>query len=330
MAETMRAVVLDAPGPPEALVIRDVPVPEPVAGWVLIRVRAFGLNRSELHMRLGLAEGVRFPRVPGIEAVGEVTDCPGGEFAPGQQVAALMGGMGRAFDGGYAEYTCVPVSQVVPFRSELGWAVLGAVPEMLQTAYGSLDVGLDAQPGQSILIRGGTSSVGMATAVLARQRGLTVLSTTRDLAKTAALTSIGADHVLVDDGQVAAQVRRIFPDGADAALELVGTPTLPDTLRSVRVHGVVCFTGMLSNQWTVRDFYPIDYLPRGVRLTAYGGEAADLPPRLLQGFLDSVAAGTAAVPIGHVYSFDQIVQAHADMEASRVAGKLVVLTDTGV
>jgi NADPH:quinone reductase len=326
MAETMRAVVLDAPGPPEALVIRDLPVPEPQFGWVLIRVRAFGLNRSELHMRLGLAEGVTFPRVPGIEAVGEVAECPGGELTLGQQVAALMGGMGRAFDGGYAEYTCVPISQVVPFRSGLDWAVLGAVPEMLQTAHGSLKVGLDAQPGQSILIRGGTSSVGMASTVLARQRGMTVLATTRDRAKRAALTGVGADHVLIDDGKVAAQVRHVFPRGADAALELVGTPTLPDTLRSVRVHGVVCFTGMLSKQWTVRDFYPIDYLPRGVRLTAYGGEAADLPPRLLQEFLDSVAAGTAVVPIGRVYRLDDIMQAHADMEASRVSGKLVVVT----
>jgi NADPH:quinone reductase len=325
-AGTMRAVVLDGPGPPEALVIRDIPVPDPAPRWVLIRVRAFGLNRSELHTRLGLAQGVTFPRVPGIEAVGVVARSPGGEFAAGQQVATLMGGMGRTFDGGYAEYTCVPAGQVIPFRSDLDWAVLGAVPEMLQTAYGSLEVGLDARPGQSILVRGGTSSVGMATAVLAKQRGMTVLSTSRNPAKAEALTGVGADHVLIDDGNVAAQVRAIYPDGADAALELVGTPTLPDTLRSVRVHGVVCFTGMLSNQWTVRDFYPIDYLPRGVRLAAYGGDAGDLPPRLLQGFLDSVAAGSAVVPIGRVYRFDEIVEAHAAMEAGSVSGKLVVTT----
>jgi NADPH:quinone reductase len=204
--------------------------------------------------------------------------------------------------------------------------VLGAVPEMLQTAYGSLTVGLDAQPGQSILVRGGTSSVGMATAVLAKQRGMTVLATTRSPAKSAALTGVGADHVLIDDGHVARQVRELFPAGADAALELIGTPTLPDTLRSVRIHGVVCFTGMLSNQWTVRDFYPIEYLPRGVRLTAYGGESADLPAKLLQGFLDGVAAGTAVVPIGRVYRFDQIVEAHRAMEGNQVSGKLVVTT----
>lgn len=326
MTDTMRAIVLDAPGAAEALTIRELPVPSPGPGWVLIQVKAFGLNRSELHTRLGLAQGVTFPRVLGIEATGIVADCPSGEFEPGQQVAAMMGGMGRTFDGGYAEYTCVPASQVIAFRSDLDWSVLGAVPEMLQTANGSLTIGLDAQPGQSILVRGGTSSVGMATAVLAKQRKMTVLSTTRNPAKAAALTEIGVDHVLVDDGDVAAQVHRILPAGVDTALELVGTPTLPDTLRATRVHGVVCFTGMLSNQWTVENFYPIEYIPRGVRLSAYGGDASDLPAHVLQGFLDAVAAGTAVVPIDRVYRFDQIVEAHSDMEAGHTKGKLVVTT----
>ena len=104
----------------------------------------------------------------------------------------MMGGMGRTFDGGYAEYTCVPATQVIPFRSDLDPATLGAVPEMLQTAYGSLTVGLDAQPGQTLLIRGGTSSVGLATAVLAKRRGLTVLATTRDLARADVLTGPGS------------------------------------------------------------------------------------------------------------------------------------------
>jgi NADPH2:quinone reductase len=322
----MRAVVLDAPGPPDALTIRQLPVPAPTAGQVLIEVKAFGLNRSELHTRQGLASGVTFPRVLGIEAAGVVAQCPGGEFPIGVQVVTMMGGMGRTFDGGYAEYTCVPAGQVIPFESDLAWSTLGAVPEMLQTAYGSLTVGLDAQPGQSILIRGGTSSVGMAAAVLAKQRHMTVLATTRSTSKADALVGIGVDHVLIDDGDIAKQVRQVFPAGVDTALELVGTPTLPDTLQSTRQHGVVCFTGMLSNVWTVPDFYPIDYLPRGVRLTAYHGEAEDLPQPVLQAFVDAVARGTAIVPIDRVFAFDQIVEAHTAMEAGGAAGKLVVTT----
>jgi NADPH2:quinone reductase len=326
MPSTMRAVVLDAPGPPEALTIRELPRPAPQAGWVGIEVRAFGLNRSELHTRLGLADGVVFPRVLGIEAAGVVAECPGGEFEIDQQVVAMMGGMGRTFDGGYAQYTSVPASQVVAFNSTLDWATIGAVPEMLQTAHGSLTTGLDARHGESILIRGGTSSIGMATAILAKQRDMTVVSTTRSAAKADSLTRIGVDHVVIDDGHIADHVRALVPNGVYNALELIGTPTLPDTLRATRVHGVACFTGMLSNEWVVKDFYPIEYIPRGVRLTSYGGDATDLPASVLQEFLDAVAAGTAVVPVHETYRLDDIVQAHTDLEAGHGAGKLVVTT----
>jgi NADPH:quinone reductase-like Zn-dependent oxidoreductase len=329
VSTTMRAAVLDAPGTedaPGALTLRDVPVPAPESGRVLIRVRAFGLNRSELHTRMGLAEGVTFPRILGIEATGEVVAAPGGEFAPGQQVVAMMGGMGRTFDGGYAEYTSVPASQVIPFASDLPWSTLGAVGEMLQTAYGSLTVGMDAQPGSSILIRGGTSSVGMAAAVLAKQQGITVFSTTRSRAKSDSLTAIGVDHVLVDDGDVASEVRRILPEGVGSALELVGAPTLRDTLAATAYHGTVCFTGMLSNQWILPDFYPNGWLPRGVRLAGYSGDASDLPAAVLQSFLDAVARGEAVVPIQKVFALDEIAAAHEAMRAGSGAGKLVVTT----
>lgn len=325
MSRLMRAAVIDAPGGPDVLHVRDIPRPVPRSGQVLIRVKAFGLNRSELHFRSGVASTGSFPRVPGIEATGVVEAAPGGEFGVGTQVMTMMGGMGREFDGGYAEYVVVPADQVLAFSSELPWAVLGAVPEMLQTAYGSLTIGLEARAGQSILIRGGTSSVGLALAVLAKQRGMTVYSTTRRDAARELLASVGVDHVLVDDGDIAAQVRRIAPHGVDGAVELVGVDVMKDTLRAVRTGGTVCFTGMLSDHWIIPDFYPMDWLPNGVRLTAYSGESRDLPATALQEYLDAVAAGTASVPTGRTYALDQISDAHRDMEAGRIAGKGVVV-----
>jgi NADPH2:quinone reductase len=325
----MKAVVLDAPGPVEALQLRELPDPVPEPGWVLIEVRAAGLNRSELHTRLGMAEGMIFPRVLGLEAAGVVLECPGGELEVGTQVVAMMGGMGRQFDGGYAELTCVPARQVIPFTSSLPWSVLGAVPEMLQTAYGTLTVGLDMQPGQTLLIRGATSSVGMAATVLAKREGLTVIGTTRNPASAGRLRELGVDHVLIDDGLLAATVREIVPAGVDAALDLVGTPTLMDCLAATRVHGVVCMSGMLSNQWTLPDFYPTGDIPSGVRLTGYTGDATNLPPEVLQRFLDDVAAGTATVPIGKVLDLEEIQEAHRIMEAGTAGGKIVVVTASG-
>jgi NADPH:quinone reductase-like Zn-dependent oxidoreductase len=327
MTGTMRAIVVEQPGAPDVLTLRTVPIPTPAEGWVLIRVQAFGLNRSELHFRQGVASSGSFPRIPGIEATGVVHAAPGGEVEPGTQVATMMGGMGRVFDGGYAEFVSVPAAQVIPFRSDLPWSTLGAVPEMLQTAYGSLSVGLQAVDGQSLLIRGGTSSVGRTLAVLGKQRGMTVLATTRRPENAASLQRLGVDHVLIDDGSVESAVREILPDGADGAVELVGVNVMRDTLKSVRPGGTVCFTGMLSDQWTIAEFYPMDWLPNGVRLAAFSGEAADLPASVLQRFLDAVVAGEAVVPVGRTYRFDQVVQAHHDLEANRTGGKAVVIVD---
>ncbi|MEF2977290.1 zinc-binding dehydrogenase [Subtercola sp. YIM 133946] len=327
MTATMRAVQIDHPGPPEVLQLRDVQRPVAAPGNVIIRVKAFGLNRSELHFRRGVASTGDFPRIPGIEATGVIDHAPGGEFEPGAQVMTMMGGMGRSFDGGYAEFVSVPASQVIPFTSDLPWSMLGAVPEMLQTAYGSIAVGLEAVDGQSILIRGGTSSVGLAAAVLAKRRGMTVISTTRSGARFDLLRSVGVDHPLVDTGEVAADVRKLLGDGVDGAIELVGVNVMRDTLRSTRQGGTVCFTGMLSDDWIIPEFYPMDWLPNGVRLTAYSGEAEGLPTAVLQDYLDALAEGSAVVPLGHVYQMGEIVQAHRDLEANTVGGKAVVVVD---
>ncbi|MCK2201586.1 zinc-binding alcohol dehydrogenase family protein [Corynebacterium callunae] len=325
MTTLMKAIVLDGPGDPDVLQLREVPRPIPQLGWVLIQIKSFGLNRSELHFRRGMGSFGSFPRIPGLEATGVVVEAPGGEFEPGTQVAAIMGGMGRTIDGGYAEYVSVPGELVIPFHSDLGWDVLGALPEMVQTASGSLWVGVDAKPGDTILIRGGSSSIGLAATALAKHAGIKVISTTRNPAKVAQLEAAGATHVVIDNGEIAAQVRELMPEGVAGAIELVGTNTLADTLKATATHGTVCFTGMLSDQWTIPDFYPMDYIPNGVRLTAYSGGYNDLAPEALQEIIDAVAAGEISFPIGKVYRLEEIVQAHEDMESGAVTGKVVVV-----
>ena len=178
MPSTMRAAVLTAPGI-ENLHVTDLPVPEPAAGQVRIKVMSFGLNRSEYHSVTGRAEGMSYPRVLGIEASGVVDLDPVGELAPGTQAATMMGGMGRSFDGGYAQYVVVPREQVITFSSPLEWDAIGSVPETLQTAYGALTTALDLRSGQSLLVRGGTSALGLAAAALAVDRGCRVLATSR-------------------------------------------------------------------------------------------------------------------------------------------------------
>jgi len=323
---TMKAAVIREPGAPEVLVIEELPVPQPAPGWILIRVKAFGLNRSELFTRQGLSPAVKFPRVLGIEAVGIVEQAPGGEFEPGQTVATAMGGMGRQFDGGYAEYTCVPAVQVQAISTTLEWQTLGALPEMIQTAWGSLTKSLHLKAGQSLLIRGGTTSVGLAAAVLAKRQGATVAATTRKAARESMLKDNGADHVFIDTGEIAGDVHRVFPDGVDKVLELVGTTTLLDSLQSVARFGSVCMTGMVGNAWEFDQFSPMGAIPSTVNLTTYSGGSQDFIDTPLQTVVNEVQAGRMTVKIGRVFQLDNIVAAHRCMEDNEASGKIVVLT----
>lgn len=204
----MKAVVIHAKGGPEMLKVEERPIPTATPGQVLIRVTAFGLNRSEMFTRQGHSPGIQFPRILGIEATGVVEHAPGGEFEKGQIVMTAMSGMGRQFDGGYAQYTVVPVNQVqtITVPTELGWDVLGAMPEMFNTAYGAITKSLRVQRGDRLLIRGGTTSVGLAALAIAKGLGAHVACTSRQPGREQMLRDYGADKFFVDDGAIGQQI----------------------------------------------------------------------------------------------------------------------------
>ena len=323
----MRAVVVHEAGGPEVLTLEERPVPDAKPGWVLVRIHAFGLNRSELITRAGgSGDAVKFPRVLGIECVGEVVEAPDADLEPGQTFVAAMGEMGRAYDGGYEEYALLPVSQVIPVETTLGWPELGAVPETFGTAWGSLQT-LDLQPRQTLLVRGGTSSVGMAAITLAKDAGVRVLATTRQEHKRAALEANGVDHVVIDGGEIATEVREIVPGGVDALFELVGPTTMRDSLYAVRRGGRACISGFLEDVWDVEPAREeADRV--GVAFARYGSSVIDVDGYrdVFQDIVRRVEAGRLRLNLDRTFTLDELPQAHRYMEANRASGKLVVLT----
>ena len=320
----MKAAVTTKAGNPDVIEIQEKPKPEVKEGWVLIKIKAFGLNRSEIFTRQGHSPNVIFPRIQGIECVGEIEQDTSGTYKTGQKVAAIMGGLGRDFDGGYAEYTSVPLEIVFPFESHLPWNVLGAIPEMFQTVSGSLNEALEIKEGETLLIRGGTSSIGMLACQLAKTKGLTVISTTRNPEKEIHLNENGADYVLLDDGEINSKLKNLFPKGVDNVLELIGVETLKDSLQCIAPKGIVCMTGILGGSWTMNEFTPMGDIPSLGRLTVYMGDAENLHKDLLQEFIDAVAAGKINLNIDKTFRLDQISEAHGYMESNQAKGKIVV------
>lgn len=334
----MKAVVLTQTGPAiSCFKVEDRPIPKPEAGQVLIRIKAFGLNHSELSTRLGEFNPigpVPLPRVLGIECVGVVESAPGAEaeLPVGCVVMAALGGMGRTFDGSYAEYCVAPkpfVIRVADSEMELkfGWDLLGALPEMLQTAHGCLFRSLKLQRSEKLLVRGATSSVGLAAVGLAKHAGAHVVATTRSPTNESILKEAGADDVLVDkESKLQELVKQQHGSGFDKILDLVGASTAPDSLRCLASGGVCCSAGTLGGKWSIENFTPNLMLPIGRYLTSYGEFTFKKDNAPWDELLELVRAGDVKIKLGKIFhGVESVVEAHEVMESDAAGGKLVIV-----
>jgi NADPH:quinone reductase-like Zn-dependent oxidoreductase len=323
----MRAIVITEPGGPEVLQIRELPDPVPAEGEVVIRVKAFGVNHAEMHMRKG--EWPEATPVSGIEAVGTVMHDPAGALSEGTTVVTIMGGLGRTRNGSYAEYVAAPSTNVAKIDTSLSWTDLAAIPESYATAWSVLHGNLELQPGHTLLVRGATSALGQAAMNIASDLGATVIATTRRGDRAEWLHSLGADEIVIDNGEIAAAVRRLVPGGVHRVLDLVGNSVLRDSLKTARVNGRVCQAGFLGGLGPVDRFLPIADMPSGVQFSFFGSfevgtDAYPLSAIPFQSIVGKVEDGDYTARPSRVFAFAEIAEAHKIMESGQAGGKLVV------
>jgi len=324
----MKAILIKQTGGPENLAVAEYDKPRAKEGLVLIKVKAFGINRAELYMRKG--EWGETTDIIGIECVGLVEEDPSGEFKKGQKVAAICGGMARIVNGSYAEYTNVPKTNVIALETNLPWDELAAIPETYATAWALLNWGLNVKPNETLLVRGGSSTLGQACIILAKQAGLDVIATTRSGKKSALLQRLGADNVIIDNGEISSQVLLIASGGVDNVIELTGNSTLLDSFKSTKAMGSVCLAGFLGGLKPFESFQPLMQIPSGIRFSVFGSafgfgdkgfEISKIP---LQKIITDIEEKRIPNIYKKTFAFESIAEAHQLVETNDINGKVVV------
>lgn len=317
----MKAVKIYQAGGPEQLIYQDVPTPDIKEGWSLVKIKGFGINHSEIFTREGKSPSVQFSRILGIECVGEVAQSSTPALAVGQKVVSIMGEMGRAFDGSYAEYVLLPNEQIYPVHTDMDWTTLAAIPETYYTAFGSLQQ-LRIAPQDRVLVRGAGSGVGVAFAQLLKAQfpHIVLHGSTRNPVKATRLQAVGFDEVITEaDGKLQTDQRY------DKILELVGPATLRDSFSHINEHGIVCNTGQLGNIWYVNDFDPIIELKNNSYLTAfYSGNVSQAK---LDAMFDYIRQFNVKILIERVFALEQVPEAHRFLQSADGFGKVVVMNE---
>ncbi len=304
--------------------VSETPIPVVRPGWVLVKIHAAGLNHSEALLRMFEIENdyIRKPIIPGIECAGEIADPSDSSFSEGDKIVALMGGMGRSFNGSYAEYALLPQSHVFKVDTDLDWVSLAAVPETYFTAYGSLTECLMLHEKDTLLVRVATSTVGQAAIQLAHAMGATVIAACRRESSFEKMKSIGADYCVIDNEHISEQNISVHPN---KILELIGPKTLQDSLLTVTHPGFVCSTGILGNVFTVEHFDPIKYIPNGVFLSGF---FSNFPTQeIITSMFELIQKGHIKPLYSKVFRLGEISEAHTLLEQGGAGGKIILTMD---
>lgn len=318
----MKAVVIYEAGGVDKLIYQDVETPTVKPGWSLVKVKGFGINRSEIFTRQGYSESVRFPRILGIECVGIVAVSTDSERIPeGTKVVSIMGEMGRAFDGSYAEYVLLPNEQIYKVQTNLDWPTMAAVPETYHTAFGTLR-NLKIEDSDAVLVRGAASGVGVAFAKLLKGKypKARLYGSTRNAVKTDRLMEAGFDEVIVDhSGCLDTEL------SFDKIADLVGPAAMADSLSHLKDGGILCNTGLLGGKWTIDNFDIITDLGSGKYITGFYSGLVDEVS--LQALFDMIAKYHIDAAPEKIFSLADIRQAQAYLDSAESFGKVVVVNE---
>ena len=314
----MKAIMINDITPGEKISLTEIPIPKVKPGWVLIKIKAFGLNHSEKILRHSeIKESyIKHPIIPGIECAGEIIDPSDTEFKKGTKVVGLMGGMGRSFDGSYAEYCLLPVHHVFEVKAKnLSWEQIAAVPETYFTAWGSLFECLDLKKEDTLLIRGATCALGFAAIKIAKCSGCEkIIATTHKENKKELLKE--ANEIIIDDGKLEGKIEKV-----NKILELVGPKTLLDSLKCCKRKGVVCQTGILGGIENI-NLDPIKDIPNGVYLTGFFSNYPS--QKIMDEIFEFIEKNKIDIHIGKIYKFSDIKQAIIDQDKNIINGKIVI------
>jgi len=321
----MQAIVIPKFGGPEVLEYQTVPKPTPVKGEVLIRVKAFGVNHAEMHMRKG--EWDEWNPITGLECVGIVEACPGGEFPVGSKAIGVMGGIGRNRPGGYGEFVNVPATNVVAIDTALPWEQLAALPEVYSTAYSCIITILDVKEGETVLIRGATSTIGQAAVNLAVSAGAKVTATTRRAERFDMLKKMGVVEAVLEHPELSKE----FEEGRrfDKVLNLIGNSVLVESISLARPGGRMLQAGWLGGLAPVKDFNPMIEMESGVHFSLFHSKVLGTPEFPMSGIplqdiVRKIENGEFNAKPTYVFEYKDIHSAHKMLDSHEAGGKIVV------